>query len=209
MVGVHADGTKDLLNRGKDIGVLSIWQNEAVLLVRVGSDGVEMVSLLSFCTKWPGHFAEYNQPVATFLNIFISVRHCTCFRRFFPSIIRSSKLHIQRQVFVRPLLLPAASQARLAAGSSNGPTKTWRCMCSFELLMMDGKDPLKHVQCLTEINKLWNVASCWLYSANSFVISVRLSVRKEHLGSHWTEFREILYLSICPEYSRLIKTWQE
>jgi len=83
MVGVHADGTKDLLNRGKDIGVLSIWQDEAVLLVRVGSDGVEMVSLLSFCTKWPGHFVEYNQPVATFLNIFISVRHCTCFRRFF------------------------------------------------------------------------------------------------------------------------------
>ena len=29
----------------------------------------------------------------------------------FPYIIRSSKLHIQRQVFVRPILLPAASQA--------------------------------------------------------------------------------------------------
>jgi len=51
----------------------------------------------------------------------------------FPSTIRSSKLHIQRQVFVRPILLPAATLAvlaRLAAGS---------CMCSFELLMMDGK----------------------------------------------------------------------
>jgi len=31
------------------------------------------------------------------------------FQTVFPSIIRSSKLHIQRQVFVRPLLLPAAS----------------------------------------------------------------------------------------------------
>jgi len=30
------------------------------------------------------------------------------FQTVFPSIIRSSKLHIQRQVFVRPLLLPAA-----------------------------------------------------------------------------------------------------
>jgi len=28
---------------------------------------------------------------------------------------------------------------RLPAGSSNGLTSTWRCMCSFELLMMDGK----------------------------------------------------------------------
>ena len=63
------------------------------------------------------------------------------FQTAFPSIIRSSKLHIQRQVFVfvRPILLPAASPARLAAGSSIGLTNTWRCMCSFELLMMDGK----------------------------------------------------------------------
>ena len=39
------------------------------------------------------------------------------FQTGFPSVIRSSKLHIQRQVFVRPILLPAASLARLAAGS--------------------------------------------------------------------------------------------
>ena len=31
------------------------------------------------------------------------------FQTVFPSIIRSSKLHIQHQAFVRPLLLPAAS----------------------------------------------------------------------------------------------------
>jgi len=31
------------------------------------------------------------------------------FQTVIPSIIRSSKLHIQCQVFVRPLLLPAAS----------------------------------------------------------------------------------------------------
>ena len=81
------------------------------------------------------------------------------FQTFFPSIIRSSKLHIQRQVFVRPLLLTVAGLARLAAGSSNGLTNTWRCMCSFELLMMDGKTRLKHAERLTEINKLWIVAS--------------------------------------------------
>ena len=33
------------------------------------------------------------------------------FQTVFPSIIRSSKLHIRRQVFVRPILLPAPSLA--------------------------------------------------------------------------------------------------
>ena len=28
------------------------------------------------------------------------------------------------------------------------------------------KNHLKHADCLSEINKLWNVASCWLYSAD-------------------------------------------
>ena len=57
------------------------------------------------------------------------------FQSVFPSIISSSKLHIQRQVFVRPLLLPALSLA------SQAPD--------------DGcKNHLKHVECLTEINKL-------------------------------------------------------
>jgi len=45
------------------------------------------------------------------------------FQTGFPSIIRSSKLHIQRQVLVRLLLVFAASLARLAAGSSNGLTR--------------------------------------------------------------------------------------
>jgi len=62
-------------------------------------------------------FAEHNQQDATFLNLFISVRRSTCFRRFFRPIIRSSKLHIQRQLFVRPILLPAASLARVTAVS--------------------------------------------------------------------------------------------
>jgi len=39
-------------------------------------------------------------------------------------------------------------------------------MCSFELLMMDGKTRLKHVERLTEINKMRKIASCWLYSEN-------------------------------------------
>ena len=46
------------------------------------------------------------------------------FQTGFPFIIRSLKLHIQRQEFVRPLLLPAAIPARLAADSSIGLTNT-------------------------------------------------------------------------------------
>jgi len=43
------------------------------------------------------------------------------FQTVFPTIIMGTKLHIQRQLFVRPKLLPAASLAGL------------------EVLMMDGK----------------------------------------------------------------------
>jgi len=43
------------------------------------------------------------------------------FQTGFLSIIRNSKLHIQRQVFVRPILLPAADLVRSAAGSSKAP----------------------------------------------------------------------------------------
>jgi len=67
--------------------------------------------------------------------------------------------------------------SRLAAGSSIGLTNTWCCMCSFELLMMDGKNRLKHIQRLREINKLWNVASCWSYSANILVMHGPMNVK--------------------------------
>jgi hypothetical protein len=53
------------------------------------------------------------------------------FRAVFPSIIRSSRLYIQQQAYVKQLLLPAASSSCL--------TYACCCMCSLELLMMDGK----------------------------------------------------------------------
>ena len=45
-----------------------------------------------------------------------------------PPIIRSTKLYIQRQVFVKPILLPAAIVDEMEL----------RCMYSFVLLMMGG-----------------------------------------------------------------------
>jgi len=83
-------------------------------------------------------FSVYNQQDATFHNLFISVRRSSCFRRVF----------------------------RLAAGSSNGLTNSSRCMCRFDLLLMDRKPRLKHVERLTRINKLRNGASWWLHSEN-------------------------------------------
>jgi len=44
---------------------------------------------------------------------------------------------------------------------------------------MDGKTRLKHVERLTEINKLKKFASCWLYSANDltvFILIVLISI---------------------------------
>jgi hypothetical protein len=87
-------------------------------------------------------FAEYNQQDATFHNLFISVRRCTCFRRVF----------------------------RPSSGVQNCTysVRYWSDQYS-KLLQFwapdDGrKNRLKHVERLTEINKFWNVASWWLHS---------------------------------------------
>jgi len=82
------------------------------------SDNGEFIANL-----WKNIFVQYNQQDATFLKFIYFCNMLYMFQTVFPSIIRRAKLHIQRQVFVRPLLLPAAS-LRLAAGSSNGLTNT-------------------------------------------------------------------------------------
>jgi len=62
------------------------------------------------------------------LHLFISVRRSTCFRRGFPFIIRSSKLHIQRQACLTLYV-------------------------QFYAPNDERKNRLKHVERLTEINK--------------------------------------------------------
>jgi len=90
-------------------------------------------------------FTEYNQQDATCHNFFISVRRFACFRRFF----------------------------RPSSGAQNCTYSVRYCSDKYLTLYVqfwapyDGrKNRLKHVERLTEIKKLWNVASCWLYSAN-------------------------------------------
>jgi len=77
------------------------------------------------------------------------------FQTRFLSIISSSKLHIQRLVFVRPLLLPASSlvgPARQAVGSSAGD-KYLTLYVQLSATDDGRKNRLQHVERLTEINK--------------------------------------------------------
>jgi len=76
------------------------------------------LNLTFLCPCIANTFAECNQQDATFHNLFISVRHSMCFRRFF----RPSSGAQNCTYSIRPILLPAASLARLAAGSSIGLT---------------------------------------------------------------------------------------
>ena len=91
----------------------------------------------------PCIFAEYNQQDATFHNLFIYVRRSTCFRRFFSQ----------------------------SSGDQNCTYSVRYWSDKYLTLYVqfwapdDGrKNRLKNVERLTEINKLWNVASCWLYT---------------------------------------------
>jgi len=47
------------------------------------------------------------------------------------------------------------------------------------------KTRLKHEERLTEINKLWNVASCWLYSANILAIHWPMDVKFKVMCCKW------------------------
>ena len=84
-------------------------------------------------------FSEFNKQEATFLKFIYFCKTLYMFQTGFSSIIRISKLHIQRQVFVRPLLLPAASRPALQQVTVLVWQITDAVMCSFVLLIMDGK----------------------------------------------------------------------
>jgi hypothetical protein len=90
-------------------------------------------------------FAEYNQQDATFHNLFISVRCSTCFRRFFcPSPGAQNCTYSIRYWSDKYLTLYVQFW-----GPGDGR-----------------KNRLKHVEGITEINKLRKFASCSLYSVN-------------------------------------------
>ena len=111
---------------------------------------------LGASTFWNFTFAAYNQQDAKFLNIFISVRRSTCFRRSFcPSSGAQNRTYSVRYLSDRCLTLYVQFRA---------PD--------------DGRKPcLKHVERLTEINILRNFASCWLYVANILTMHGHMNVK--------------------------------
>ena len=64
------------------------------------------------------HILKYNQENATLHNLFISVKCCACFRRFFRPSSGAQNCIYSIEHFVKPLLLPAT----VVAGSSKGFT---------------------------------------------------------------------------------------
>ena len=69
------------------------------------------VNLPFICPCIANIFSEYNQEDAMFLNFIYFCKTLYVFQTVFPSIIRSSKLHVQCQIFVRSILLTAASSS--------------------------------------------------------------------------------------------------
>jgi len=97
------------------------------------------------------------------------------FQTVFPSIIRSSKLNIERQVFVRPITDAVCSVLSSWWWTEN-PSETWKA--SYR-------------------NKLWNVISFWLYSSNILTIHGLVNV-KSQLVSLENFIDKILPFSLCP-----------
>ena len=89
------------------------WRHSLIDIAKCGREG-------SFREKYFRIFAEYNQQDATFHNLFISARCCTCFRQFFrPSSGGQNCTYSVRHLSDRCCYLLLA---RLAAGSSIGLT---------------------------------------------------------------------------------------
>ena len=111
--------------------------------------------------------AVYNQQDATFHNLFISVRRSTYFIRVFrpPSGAQNCTYSV-RYLSDRYCCLLLFHPSQASSRQQYWSDKHLKLYVQFWAPDDGRKTRLKHVQRLTEINKLWNVASCWLYSAN-------------------------------------------
>ena len=128
----------------------------ALNILRVWMLVKQHLVLTFICPCIANVFAKYNQQVATFLNLVIPVRRATCFRRFF-----------------RP-----SSGAQNCTYSVRYLSDQYLTLCVQFWAPDDGrKNRLKHVERLTEINKLRNVASCWLYTANILAMHRPMNVK--------------------------------
>jgi len=97
-------------------------------------------------------FARYNQKDTRSHNLFISVRRSTCFRRVFR---------------------PSSGVQNCTYSVRYWSDKYLTLYVQFRAPDDGRKTRLKHVESLTEINKLRKAASCWLYSENILLVCLR------------------------------------
>ena len=109
---------------------------------------------------------KYNQRDATLHNLFISVKCSTCFRGFLRPSSGVQKLYIHHRVLCQTFTATCHCCGRdgtTVAFNSKGLTK-YPMLCIQIWAPDDGRrNRLKHVEHFTEVNKLCNVASRWLY----------------------------------------------
>ena len=110
-----------------------------------------------------------NQRDATLRNLFISVKCSTCFRRLLRPSSGAQNCTYSIGYFVKTLLLPSTVMEEMRSISSTRVAGSSKVLTKFPILYIkfwapdDGRrNRLKHVEHFTEINKFWNVASCWL-----------------------------------------------
>ena len=88
--------------------------------------------------RWRRYILRVQPTRCNFSQFIYSCKTLYMFQTFFcPSSGAQNCTYSVRHLSDHYCYLLLAS--RLAAGNSNGLTNAWRCMCSFELLMMDGK----------------------------------------------------------------------
>jgi len=107
MPGSVASGTLCITAQGR-----SLWQESASVLCRK-SESVSIIHIYSSLTFIGPCIVIYSYSKTNKMHllsqIIYSCKTLCIFRTVFPSIIRSSRLHIQQQAYVKQLLLPAAS----------------------------------------------------------------------------------------------------
>jgi hypothetical protein len=120
-------------------------------------------------------FPKCNQQDATFLNLFISIKRSTCFRQF----LRPSSGAQTTYSFWYLSNLTAATccyhgwdetssiPTMMAWGSSSEVWQIPEVVCTVWAPDDGWRNRLKHVEHVTEINKLRNVAYCWLHFGNT------------------------------------------
>ena len=140
------------MNRIKS-GYVKLWHTSKYKQGnRAGMNKVPLY-LTFICTCIANTLAEYNQQDPTFHNLFISVRRFAYFRLLFrPTSGAQNCTHSVRYFSEQYCYVLLA-------------VRLW------------WKNRLKYAERVTEVNKLWNVASCWLYCANVLAMHVHMNVK--------------------------------